>query len=118
VCIQKFPDRPPGARTANGMTLCHYVQLYRYFVSQFSEFCHHNPLRCFLTSVCCCKRIFRYRLSPETFGYTLINRSPVSKSFQCYRNDNKCETWSLAPREEHRVKGIENEVLRGLLRPK
>jgi len=22
--------------------------------------------------VCCCKRIFRYRLSPETFGYTLV----------------------------------------------
>jgi hypothetical protein len=22
-CIQKFPDWPPGARTANGTTLCH-----------------------------------------------------------------------------------------------
>jgi hypothetical protein len=22
-CIQKFPDWPPGARTANGITLCH-----------------------------------------------------------------------------------------------
>jgi hypothetical protein len=39
------------------------VQLYRYFVSQFSEFC-------FSTSVyCCC--LFCYRLSPETFGYNL-----------------------------------------------
>jgi len=28
-CIQKFPDWPPGARTANGTALCHYVQLYR-----------------------------------------------------------------------------------------
>jgi hypothetical protein len=37
-CIQKFPDWPPGARTANGTALCHYVQLYRYFVSQPSEF--------------------------------------------------------------------------------
>jgi hypothetical protein len=47
------------------------VQLYRYFVSQSSEFCLHNPLCCFSTSVyCCC--LFRYRLSPETFGYTLI----------------------------------------------
>jgi hypothetical protein len=25
---------------------------------------------CFSTSVYCCKREFRYRFSPETFGYT------------------------------------------------
>jgi len=37
-CIQKFPDWPPGARTANGPALCHYVQLYSYFVSQSREF--------------------------------------------------------------------------------
>jgi hypothetical protein len=36
------------------------LQLYRYFVSQSSEFCRHNPLCCFSTSVYCCKRIFRY----------------------------------------------------------
>jgi len=30
------------------------VQLYHYLVSQSSEFCHHNPLCCFSTSVCCC----------------------------------------------------------------
>jgi hypothetical protein len=36
-------------------------------MSQSSEFCPHNPLCCFFTSVyCCC--LFRYRLSPETFG--------------------------------------------------
>jgi len=29
------------------------VQLYRCFVSQSSEFCLHNPLSCFSTSVCC-----------------------------------------------------------------
>jgi len=59
------------ARTANGTALCHQVQLYRYFVSHSSEFCCHNPLCCFLTSVyCCC--LFRYRFSPETFGYTYI----------------------------------------------
>jgi hypothetical protein len=46
-CIQKFPDWPPGARTANCMALCHYGQFYRYFVSLFSEFCLHNPLCCF-----------------------------------------------------------------------
>jgi hypothetical protein len=27
---------------------------------------------CFSTSVYCCKRIFRYRISPETFGYTHV----------------------------------------------
>jgi hypothetical protein len=43
--------------------------VYRCFVSQSSEFCRHNPLCCFSTSVYCCKRIFRYRNSPKTFGY-------------------------------------------------
>jgi hypothetical protein len=40
------------------------VQLYRYFVSQSSEFCRNNPLCCFSTSVyyCC---LFPYRLSPD-----------------------------------------------------
>jgi hypothetical protein len=39
--------------------------LYRYFVSQSSEFCRYNHLCCFSTCVyCCC--LFRYRLSPET----------------------------------------------------
>jgi hypothetical protein len=69
-CIQKFPDWPLGARTANGTALCHWVQLYRYFVSQSSEFCRHNPLCFFSTSVYCC--LFRDRISPETFGYTLV----------------------------------------------
>jgi hypothetical protein len=50
-CIEKFPNWPPGARTANGTALCHKVQLYRYFVSQSSEFCRHNPLCCFSASV-------------------------------------------------------------------
>jgi hypothetical protein len=59
-CIQKFPDWPTGARTANGTDLCHYVQLYRYYLSQSSECCRHNPLCCSSRSVYCCKRIFRY----------------------------------------------------------
>jgi hypothetical protein len=71
-CIQKFPDWPPRARTTNGTALCHYVQLYPYFVSQSSEFCRHNPLYCFSVSNTKGKRIFRYRLTPETFGYTLV----------------------------------------------
>jgi hypothetical protein len=69
-CTQKFPDWPPGVRTANDTALCHYVQLYCYFVSQSSEFCCHNPLCCFSTSVYFC--LFRYRASPEIFGYTFI----------------------------------------------
>jgi hypothetical protein len=73
-CIQKFLDWPPGARTANGTALCHKVQFYHYFVSRSSEFCHHNPLCCFSTSVCCC--LFRCLLSPETFGYTLVPPLP------------------------------------------
>jgi hypothetical protein len=71
-CNQKFSDWPPGARTASGTALCHLVQLYHYFVSQSSEFCCHNPLYCFSMSNTKGKRIFRYRLSPETFGYTLV----------------------------------------------
>jgi hypothetical protein len=73
-CIQKFPDWLPGARTANGTALCHNVQLYRYCVSQSGEFCRHNPLCCFSTCVYCCRCccLFRYRLSPETFGYTFV----------------------------------------------
>jgi len=39
MCIQKFPDGPPGAGTSNGTSFLHYVQLYRYFVSQSSQFC-------------------------------------------------------------------------------
>jgi hypothetical protein len=46
------------------------MQLYRYFMSQSSEFCRYNRLCCFSTSVCCC--LFPYRPSPGTFGYTLV----------------------------------------------
>jgi len=70
-CIQKFPDWPPGARTANGTVSGHYEQLYRYFVSQLNEFYSQKPLCCFSTSVYCC--LFRYRLSLESFEYTLVS---------------------------------------------
>jgi hypothetical protein len=81
-CIQKFSDWPPGARTANGTALCHYVQLYRYFVSQSNEFCRHNALCCFSTSVhyCCC--LFRYGPSPETFGYSLVFVATDKEQFE------------------------------------
>jgi hypothetical protein len=72
-CIQKFPDWPPGARTASGTPLCHYMQLYGYFVNKSSEFCRHNPLHCFSTNNTKCKRTFRYQLSRETSGYTLVH---------------------------------------------
>jgi hypothetical protein len=54
------------------------VQLYRYFVSQSSEFCRHNPLCYFSTSVYCC--LFRYGLSPQTFGYILIHSKRTDRS--------------------------------------
>jgi hypothetical protein len=48
-----------------------------FFFNQSSEFCRHNPLCCFSTSVyCCCCCSFRYRLSPETFGYILVPPLP------------------------------------------
>jgi hypothetical protein len=47
------------------------------FSESVSEFCQHNPLCCFSTCVYCCKHIFRYRLSPKTFGYTLASRGEM-----------------------------------------
>jgi hypothetical protein len=40
-------------------------------VGQSSEFCRHNPLSCSSASVYCCG-LFRYQLSPETFGCSLV----------------------------------------------
>jgi hypothetical protein len=85
-CVQKFPDWPPVARTANGIVLCHLVQLYRYSVSQSSGFCRHNLFCCFSTSVYCCKHIFRYLLSPETFGCTLVCYFVSPHSIRCCSN--------------------------------
>jgi hypothetical protein len=42
-------------------------------VSQSSEFCYNNTFCCFSTSGYCCKRIFRHRLIPETFGHTVVH---------------------------------------------
>jgi hypothetical protein len=41
-------------------------------VSLSSEFSCHNLLCCFSTSNSKDKHIFRYRLSPKSFGYTLV----------------------------------------------
>jgi len=59
ICIKNFSDWLPGARTAYDRALCHWIQLYRYFVSRSSEFCHHNTL-CFFSTSVYCKRTFRY----------------------------------------------------------
>jgi hypothetical protein len=47
------------------------VQLYRYIVSQSSEFCCHDPLCCFSVSVLLL--FISLWLSPETFGFTLVH---------------------------------------------
>jgi len=46
-------------------------QLYRYFMSQSSAFCCHNPSCCFSRSGGGCW-LFHYRLSPEAFGYIIV----------------------------------------------
>jgi hypothetical protein len=104
-CIQKFPDWPPGARTANCTALCHQVQLYRYFVSQSSKFWSHNCFCCFRTSV--------YRLSPEKFGYTLVCsvhasfRKPSSQIIQsCCIYPNELELLCWLERAIRRDEGV------------
>jgi hypothetical protein len=59
-CIQKFP------KWHSTLPLCAVILLF------CESVCRHNPLCCFSTSVYLCKRIFRYRHSPENFGYTLV----------------------------------------------
>jgi len=46
--------------------------LYRYFVSQFSEFCRHKPLCCFSTSVYCC----------SLFGYDSVRKRLDTPSYR------------------------------------
>jgi hypothetical protein len=61
-----------------------FIQLYRYFVSQSSEFCRHNPSCFFSTSVyCCCS--FRYRLSPKLWHASNGIRTHY-RSFQVARD--------------------------------
>jgi hypothetical protein len=72
-CILKFPDWPPGSENCNWYSSPPLGAV----VSPFCEFCRHNPLCCFSTSVYC--YLFRYRLSPETFGYTLLTRTVTQR---------------------------------------
>jgi len=70
--------------------------LYRYFVSQSSEFCRHNPLCCFSTSVYCC--LFRYdsvRKLLDTPSY-LSDCQLIKKDFavwQCYLRSFQKWVW-------------------------
>jgi hypothetical protein len=111
--IQKFPDWPAGAWTANGTAHCHWVQLYRHFMSQSSEFCRHKPLWCLPTSVYCCCCLFRYdsvrKLLDITWYTTLdigqpvstmlthVNSMPVDTSYTwnsiCHCNSTCCSKW-------------------------
>jgi len=51
-------------------------------MSQSREFCLRNPLCCFSTTNTKGKLIFRYRLSPETFGYTLVSNIKGKRMFR------------------------------------
>jgi hypothetical protein len=72
-CIQKFPDWLPGARTSNDTALYHWMQLYRYFMSQSSEFCSYNlcvaSKRMFIVVVV----VMSLLTQSGNFGYTLVS---------------------------------------------
>jgi hypothetical protein len=57
-------------------------------VNQSSEFCRHNPFCCFSPSNAKGKRVFRYQMSPENFGYTLVIGTDVG-SLKCLA---ECDT--------------------------
>jgi len=70
-CIHKFPDWPPGARTTSGKLSDTRFSCIAIFWASLSEF-HHQIL--YVASqrvfIFCC--LFRYELSPETFGYIRV----------------------------------------------
>jgi hypothetical protein len=70
------------------------VQLYRYFVSQSNEFCRHNSLCCFSTSVYCCYLFCYYlvRKLLDTPSYTQWNRWNYCREskFQLYNLQYTC----------------------------
>jgi hypothetical protein len=90
-CIQKFPEWLPGARTANGTALCSCIAIL--WVSLVS-FVAKNPLYCFSTNVYCGKGIFRYRLSPETYGYTVVFAKNTSGVRKFWMSHWRMRTWS------------------------
>jgi hypothetical protein len=81
--------------------------VYRYFVSQSSEFCRHNLLCCFSRSNTKSKRVFRYRLSPETFGYTLVrNEMKCTHISTTVHRVNMRMTTSIPPFLQLRLYGV------------
>jgi hypothetical protein len=57
--------------------------MYRYFVSQSSEFCRHNTLCCFSTSVYCC--LFRYDSFRKLLDTAILENVKVKvKLFLCF----------------------------------
>jgi hypothetical protein len=62
------------------------VQLYRYFVSQSIEFCHHNPLCCFSMRVySCCLFIYdsvRKLLDTTAYSWKILRRMTILKEIK------------------------------------
>jgi hypothetical protein len=58
------------------------VQLYRYFLSQSSEFCRHNPLCCFSTSVYCYFVIDSVRKLLDTHSYCEVELTHIRVQWQ------------------------------------
>jgi hypothetical protein len=115
--IQKFPDWPPGARTASGTALCRWVQLYRSFVSQSSEFCRLNPLCCFLTSVYCCYCLFRYdsvrKLLDIPWNYCDVFRLSFMTNLWRYKAVDKSslnKRWKARRLERRKMKGHKKDI--------
>jgi hypothetical protein len=52
------------------------------------------------TNVNCCKRIFRYRLSPEIFGYTVVYTVLLSYMSPCHNG-------MASPRDADRIDGLQ-----------
>jgi hypothetical protein len=72
------------------------VQLYRYFVSQSSEFCRHNPLCCFSTSVyfCCLFRYNSVRKLLDTPSYTSrANAATLAATHQWHMDPCHGTSW-------------------------
>jgi hypothetical protein len=66
-CSQKFPDWPPGARTANGTAVIRRSSIVILWVSLVSFAATTLSVACQQVFIIVC-----YWLSPETFGYTLV----------------------------------------------
>jgi hypothetical protein len=55
--------------------------VYRYFMSQSSEFCRRNPLYCFSTSVYCCKAFIS--VSTQSGNFWIQGHEPTYSTVMC-----------------------------------